>query len=96
MALHSLAIRTTSISPLDTTPSSSTTPEDISLRNVSQLYELSESTNAMSLRRACILFLLEQFDKLRVKPWYGRLMRRIAPDVMEFFKSLLASGTDKK
>ncbi|KAI9117262.1 hypothetical protein K1719_011428 [Acacia pycnantha] len=96
MALHSLAIRTTSISPLDTTPSSSTTPEDISLRNVSQLYELSESTNAMSLRRGCILFLLEQFDKLRVKPWYGRLMRHIAPDVMEFFKSLLASGTDKK
>ncbi|KAI9117441.1 hypothetical protein K1719_011607 [Acacia pycnantha] len=63
--------------------------QDISLGNVSQLYKLSESINAMSLRRACILFLLEQFDKLSVKPWYSRLMRRIAPDVIEFFRSLL-------
>ncbi|KAI9117235.1 hypothetical protein K1719_011401 [Acacia pycnantha] len=69
---------------------------DISLGNVSQLYKLSESMNAMSLRRACILFLLEQFDKLRVKPWYGRMMRRIAPDVIEFFRSLLTSGIEKK
>ncbi|KAI9117470.1 hypothetical protein K1719_011636 [Acacia pycnantha] len=70
--------------------------QDISLGNVSRLYEVSESMNALSLRRACILFLLEQFDKLRVKHWYRRLMRRIAPDVIEFFRSLLASGIDKK
>ncbi|KAK4257311.1 hypothetical protein QN277_006914 [Acacia crassicarpa] len=70
--------------------------QDISLGNVSQLYELSESMNAMSLRRACILFLLEQFDKLSVKPWYSRLMRRIAPDVIEIFRGFLVSGIDKK
>ncbi|KAI9117643.1 hypothetical protein K1719_011809 [Acacia pycnantha] len=70
--------------------------QDISLGNVSRLYEVSESMNALSLRRACILFLLEQFDKLRVKHWYRRLMRRIAPDVIEFFRSLLTSGIDKK
>ncbi|KAK4257312.1 hypothetical protein QN277_006915 [Acacia crassicarpa] len=70
--------------------------KDIFLENVSQLYEFSESMNAMSLKRACIFFLLEQFDKLRLKPWYSRLMCRIAPDVIEFFRSLLASGIDKK
>ncbi|KAK4276016.1 hypothetical protein QN277_019017 [Acacia crassicarpa] len=70
--------------------------QDISLGNVSQLYELSDSMNAMSLRRACILFLLEQFEKLSVKPWYNCLLRRVAPDIIEFFRSLLGSGIDKK
>jgi hypothetical protein len=44
--------------------------KDICVENVSLMYELSEAFNAMSLRKACILFILEQFDKLSVRPWY--------------------------
>ena len=45
--------------------------QDICVENVSLMYELSEAFNAMSLRKACILFILEQFDKLSAKPWYA-------------------------
>lgn len=39
------------------------------MENVSLMFELSEAYNAMSLMQACILFVLEQFDKLNKKPW---------------------------
>lgn len=44
--------------------------KDICVENVSMMYEFSEAFNAMSLRQACILYVLEQYDKLSVKPWY--------------------------
>ncbi|KAF8401677.1 hypothetical protein HHK36_012623 [Tetracentron sinense] len=44
---------------------------DISLDNVSSMYELSEAFTALSLRNACILFILEQFDKLSARPGYA-------------------------
>ncbi|XP_020978951.1 ARM REPEAT PROTEIN INTERACTING WITH ABF2-like isoform X1 [Arachis stenosperma] len=47
-----------------------TIAQDISLENVSSMYELSEAFNAISLRHACILFILEQFDKLSARPGY--------------------------
>ncbi|KAI4368329.1 hypothetical protein MLD38_016898 [Melastoma candidum] len=37
--------------------------QDVSLDNVSSMYELSEAFNAMSLRNSCILFILEHFDR---------------------------------
>ncbi|KAI4301256.1 hypothetical protein L6164_034550 [Bauhinia variegata] len=66
-----------------------TVAQDISAANVQLMYELSEAFNATSLREACILFILEQFDKLSPKPWYNRLIRRIIPDIRNFFTSLL-------
>ncbi|WVZ09521.1 hypothetical protein V8G54_014051 [Vigna mungo] len=45
-----------------------TIAQDISLESVSSMYELSEAFNAISLRHTCILFILEHFDKLSVKP----------------------------
>ncbi|RZB89033.1 Arm repeat protein interacting with ABF2 isoform C, partial [Glycine soja] len=47
-----------------------TIAQDISLENVSSMYELTEAFNAISLRHACILFILEQFDKLSSRPGY--------------------------
>ncbi|KAL0435740.1 UNVERIFIED_CONTAM: arm repeat protein interacting with a [Sesamum radiatum] len=44
--------------------------QDISVENVSLMFELSEAFNALSLRHACIVFILEKFDKLCVMPWY--------------------------
>ncbi|KAL2238871.1 UNVERIFIED_CONTAM: hypothetical protein Sindi_1078800 [Sesamum indicum] len=38
--------------------------QDISVENVSLMFELSEAFNALSLQHACILFILEKFDKL--------------------------------
>lgn len=40
------------------------------MENVSLMYDLSEAFNAMSLRHACIFFILEKFDELSVLPWY--------------------------
>ncbi|KAG2727486.1 hypothetical protein I3760_01G159600 [Carya illinoinensis] len=50
-----------------------TIAQDISLDNVSNMYELSEAFHAMSLRHTCILFILEQFDKLSARP--GKITR---------------------
>ncbi|KAK6141397.1 hypothetical protein DH2020_024845 [Rehmannia glutinosa] len=44
--------------------------QDISVENVSLMFELSEAYNALSLRHACVLFILEKFDKLCIMPWY--------------------------
>ncbi|GKD91512.1 hypothetical protein Tco_1367019, partial [Tanacetum coccineum] len=38
--------------------------EDIKADNLALMYDLSETYNAVSLRNACDLFVLEQFDKL--------------------------------
>ncbi|XP_028800403.1 ARM REPEAT PROTEIN INTERACTING WITH ABF2-like [Neltuma alba] len=67
--------------------------QDISVENVSLMYELSESFNAMALRHACIFFLLAQFDKLSAEPWYRYLICRIVPDIRELFESLLTKPT---
>ncbi|XP_057996751.1 ARM REPEAT PROTEIN INTERACTING WITH ABF2 isoform X3 [Hevea brasiliensis] len=45
-----------------------TIAQDISVENVSLMYELSEGFNARSLMEACILFIFEQFDKMSSKP----------------------------
>lgn len=44
--------------------------KDISVENVSLMYDLSEAFNAMSLRHTCILFVLEKFDNLIAFPGY--------------------------
>ncbi|XP_021730785.1 ARM REPEAT PROTEIN INTERACTING WITH ABF2-like [Chenopodium quinoa] len=62
---------------------------DISVENVTLMYELSEAYNAVSLRHKCILFILEQFDRLSSKPWYPRLIQRIVPEIREFFERVL-------
>ncbi|XP_028753653.1 ARM REPEAT PROTEIN INTERACTING WITH ABF2-like [Neltuma alba] len=67
--------------------------QDISVENVSLIYELSESFNAMALRHACIFFLLAQYDKLSAEPWYRYLICRIVPDIRELFGSLLTKPT---
>ncbi|KAG1331726.1 ARM REPEAT PROTEIN INTERACTING WITH ABF2 [Cocos nucifera] len=41
--------------------------QDVNLDNVSSMYELSEAFNAMSLRHTCVLYILEQFDKIIIE-----------------------------
>ncbi|KAJ4727476.1 ARM repeat protein interacting with ABF2 [Melia azedarach] len=59
--------------------------QDISVENVPLMYELSEAYNAMTLRQSCILFILEQFDKLRSKPWCFHLIQRVLPEIRNYF-----------
>ncbi|XP_052188436.1 ARM REPEAT PROTEIN INTERACTING WITH ABF2 [Diospyros lotus] len=66
-----------------------TIAQDISLENVSSMYELSEAFHAMSLRHACILFILEQFDKLSARPGYSHLIHRIIPEIRNYFVKAL-------
>ncbi|KAH9682788.1 ARM REPEAT PROTEIN INTERACTING WITH ABF2 [Citrus sinensis] len=47
-----------------------TIAQDISLENVSSMYELSEAFHAISLRHTCILYIMEHFDKLSTRPGY--------------------------
>ncbi|XP_027351055.1 ARM REPEAT PROTEIN INTERACTING WITH ABF2-like [Abrus precatorius] len=66
--------------------------QDISVENVSLMYEMSEAFNATTLKHSCILFMLGQFDNLVAKPWYCRLVRCILPDIREFFSTLLVNA----
>ncbi|XP_074579669.1 ARM REPEAT PROTEIN INTERACTING WITH ABF2-like [Curcuma longa] len=63
--------------------------QDINIDNISSMYELSEAFNAMSLRQTCILFILEQFDKLSIIPGYCHLIQRIIPDIRSYFDKAL-------
>uniref|UniRef100_A0A9I9CPG8 BTB domain-containing protein n=1 Tax=Cucumis melo TaxID=3656 RepID=A0A9I9CPG8_CUCME len=66
-----------------------TIAQDISLENVSSMYELSEAFNAISLRHTCILFILEQFEKLSVMPGHSLLIQRILPEIRNYFAKAL-------
>ncbi|XP_015888046.1 ARM REPEAT PROTEIN INTERACTING WITH ABF2 [Ziziphus jujuba] len=66
-----------------------TIAQDISLENVSSMYELSEAFNAMSLRHTCILFILEQYEKLSAKPGHSHLIQRILPEIRNYFAKAL-------
>ncbi|KAL4373681.1 hypothetical protein AHAS_Ahas05G0106100 [Arachis hypogaea] len=69
-----------------------TIAQDISLENVSSMYELSEAFNAISLRHACILFILEQFDKLSARPGHTLLIQRITPEIRNYFVKALTKA----
>ncbi|EXC17557.1 Arm repeat protein interacting with abf2 [Morus notabilis] len=66
-----------------------TIAQDISLENVSSMYELSEAFNALSLRHTCILFILQQFEKLSAKPGPSHLIQRILPEIRNYFDKAL-------
>ncbi|KAM7280003.1 hypothetical protein ACFE04_007137 [Oxalis oulophora] len=66
-----------------------TIAQDISLENVASMYELSEAFNAISLRHASILFILQQFDKLITRPGNSHLIQRILPEIRNYFTKAL-------
>ncbi|KAM6545407.1 hypothetical protein CsatB_026143 [Cannabis sativa] len=66
-----------------------TIAQDISLENVSSMYELSEAFNAASLRHTCILFILQQFEKLSARPGHTHLVQRILPEIRIYFAKAL-------
>lgn len=66
-----------------------TIAQDISLENVSSMYELSEAFHAISLRHTCILYIMEQFDKLTARPGHSNLIQRIIPEIHNYFAKAL-------
>ncbi|PHT72538.1 hypothetical protein T459_23323 [Capsicum annuum] len=64
--------------------------QDISVESVSLMFELSEAFNALTLRNACILFILEKFDQLSVMPWYSHLIQRVLPETRSYFVRALS------
>lgn len=34
------------------------------------MYELAEAFNATTLRETCLLFILEQFERISTQPWF--------------------------
>ncbi|KAL2922554.1 ARM REPEAT PROTEIN INTERACTING WITH ABF2 [Bienertia sinuspersici] len=69
-----------------------TIAQDISLENVSSMYDLSEAFHAVSLRQACILFILEQYDKLNARPGHLSLIQHILPEIRNYFLRLLSKA----
>ncbi|XP_008812798.2 ARM REPEAT PROTEIN INTERACTING WITH ABF2-like [Phoenix dactylifera] len=63
--------------------------QDVNLDNVSSMYELSEAFNAMSLRHTCVLYILEQFDKIIIRPGHSHLIQRIIPEIRNYFSKAL-------
>ncbi|MBA0833451.1 hypothetical protein Goarm_005894, partial [Gossypium armourianum] len=68
--------------------------QDISVEDVMLMYELAEAFNATTLRETCLLFILEQFERISTKPWCGRLIQRVIPDLRNFFVSALVKCYD--
>ncbi|TYG39300.1 hypothetical protein E1A91_D12G004700v1 [Gossypium mustelinum] len=68
--------------------------QDISVGDVMLMYELAEAFNATTLRETCLLFILEQFERISTKPWCGRLIQRVIPDLRNFFVSALVKCYD--
>ncbi|KAL9410557.1 hypothetical protein AB3S75_044347 [Citrus x aurantiifolia] len=66
-----------------------TIAQDISLENVSSMYELSEAFHAISLRHTCILYIMEHFDKLSTRPGHSNLIQRIIPEIHNYFAKAL-------
>lgn len=66
-----------------------TIAQDISLENVSSMYELSEAFHAISLRHTCILYIMEHFDKLSTRPGHSNLIQRIIPEMHNYFAKAL-------
>ncbi|KAH8500373.1 hypothetical protein H0E87_015582 [Populus deltoides] len=64
---------------------------DITLENIGSMYELSEAFHAISLRHRCILFILEQFDKLSDKPRHAQLIQHIIPEIRNYFEKALTN-----
>ncbi|KAL2900661.1 ARM REPEAT PROTEIN INTERACTING WITH ABF2 [Bienertia sinuspersici] len=63
--------------------------QDISVENITLIYELSDAHNATSLKHSCILFILEHFDRLSSKPWYPHLIQRVVPEIRDIFERVL-------
>ncbi|MBA0647585.1 hypothetical protein Goklo_015430 [Gossypium klotzschianum] len=68
-----------------------TIAQDVTLDNVSSMYELSESFHAISLRHTCILFILEHFSQLSDRPGHSHLIQRIIPEIRNYFAKALTN-----
>ncbi|KAA3485464.1 arm repeat interacting with abf2-like protein [Gossypium australe] len=68
-----------------------TIAQDVTLDNVSSMYELSEAFHAISLRHTCILFILEQFSQLSDRPGHSHLIQRIIPEIRNYFAKALTN-----
>ncbi|XP_010536264.1 PREDICTED: ARMADILLO BTB ARABIDOPSIS PROTEIN 1-like [Tarenaya hassleriana] len=67
-----------------------TIAQDISVDNISLMYELADAYNASTLRRSCTLFVLEHFDKLMsTKPWFRKFVEDIIPEVRSYVTEVL-------
>ncbi|KAH1096295.1 hypothetical protein J1N35_013216 [Gossypium stocksii] len=68
-----------------------TIAQDVTLDNVSSMYELSEAFHAISLRHTCILFILEHFSQLSDRPGHLHLIQRIIPEIRNYFAKALTN-----
>ncbi|CAL9176315.1 unnamed protein product [Musa hybrid cultivar] len=69
--------------------------QEVCVDNVSSMYELSEAFHAMSLRHNCVMFILEQFEKINTRPGHSHLIQRITPEIRNYFGKALRPNMRK-
>ncbi|XP_056161625.1 ARM REPEAT PROTEIN INTERACTING WITH ABF2-like [Syzygium oleosum] len=65
--------------------------ESLSLENIAAMLELSEDAHATSLKKSCILFILEHFDEFRQR--YSHLIQGIVLVFRDYFSEELTKWT---
>ncbi|EOA20012.1 hypothetical protein CARUB_v10000275mg, partial [Capsella rubella] len=63
--------------------------QEISLDKIPEMYELAETFNAVALRQATTLFVLEHFTKLSTQLWFAKLVKQIIPEIRSFITGIL-------
>ncbi|XP_010419869.1 PREDICTED: ARMADILLO BTB ARABIDOPSIS PROTEIN 1 [Camelina sativa] len=66
-----------------------TIAQEISLDKIPQMYELADTFNALALRRASTLFVLEHFTKLSTQLWFAKFVKRIVPEIRIYIIDIL-------
>ncbi|CAM6085940.1 unnamed protein product [Calypogeia fissa] len=63
--------------------------KDLTLENVSNVYDLAEAYHAVSLRHTCVLFILEYHDQMCLLPGYPTLIEHIIPEIRDYLHRIL-------
>eukprot|EP00249_Psilotum_nudum_P023477 c28889_g1_i2 orf=1071-3155(-) len=63
--------------------------QDLTVENVSNVYDLAEAYHAVSLRHTCVLFILEQHKQMCGMTGYPSLIQRIIPEICDYLLRIL-------
>ncbi|XP_010527659.1 PREDICTED: ARMADILLO BTB ARABIDOPSIS PROTEIN 1 [Tarenaya hassleriana] len=71
-----------------------TIAQDISVDNITLMYELADAYNASTLRQSCMLFVLEHFNKLSTKQWFLKFVEQIIPEIRSYITEVLTRSSN--
>eukprot|EP00850_Spirogloea_muscicola_P018463 SM000169S02718 [mRNA] locus=s169:87724:93877:- [translate_table: standard] len=63
--------------------------QDLTVENVTNVYDLAEAYHAASLRSTCVLFALEHYNEMSSLPGHASFIERMTPDIREYMLTVL-------